>query len=124
MRKRDRILAENLIEVVAGTGKLDDDAKVEALRRTWVHPPRSRKRAVEIVDRKLRDSDVREILYNVYGDLADFTLVDAIQLHAAHIMGTLEEEVITRKGERIRIRRPASYPALKAYLDMVLPKPD
>jgi hypothetical protein len=33
MRKRDRILAENLIAVAAEFGRLDNNAKVEALRR-------------------------------------------------------------------------------------------
>jgi hypothetical protein len=110
MRKRDRVLAENLLTVVAQTGRLDDAAKVEALRRSWVHPPRSPKRAVAIVDAKLGNPEVRELVQHLFEARGDFSVVDAIRLHVAHIRGTTPIQ-------------KASWPALKAYLDIVLPKP-
>jgi hypothetical protein len=111
MRARDRVLAENLIAVVAETGKLDDRAKVEALSRSWIRPPKSAKRAVAIVNRKLREAEMREVLSYVYDGLEEFTLGDAVRLHVAHIRGTLENS-------------KASWPALKAFLEMILPGPD
>ena len=109
MRKRDRSLAENLIAVVAETGNFDDAAKVEALRRSWVHPPRKPGRAVAIVDAKLGNPEMRELVRELFEGHEGFTLLDAIDLHVAHIKGTI-------------LNRKPSWPALKFYLDMVLPR--
>jgi hypothetical protein len=111
VRKRDLMIAENLIAVVAETGKLNDAAKVEALRRSWVHPPRSPQRAVAIVDAKLGNADVRELVRDLFEARGGFTVLDAIELHVAHIRGTLPN------------LKP-SWQALKAYEEMVLPRPE
>jgi hypothetical protein len=126
MRKRDRVLLENLIVFVAETGKLDDGAKVEALKQTWVHPPRSPKRAVAIVDAKLRDRDVREAFLNIF-ELGEFTILDAISKHVEHIKGQpycVRIKDGSGKEKLVTLRKPGSWPALKAYFDMVLPRPE
>jgi hypothetical protein len=91
-----------------------------------VHPPRSPKRAVAIVDRKLRDPGVRELVESAYGERGDFTVLDAISKHVEHIKGQPYYVRIKdgpEKDRLVTLRKPGSWPALKAYLDMVLPQP-
>jgi hypothetical protein len=53
---------------------------------------------------------------------AEFDVIEAVDLHVKHIRGENEQQVVGRGGDVVTLKNPPSYPALKAYRDMVLPK--
>jgi hypothetical protein len=121
-RQRDRWLVDALIRAAARHGgQLTEDARHEAVAEVHQNNP-SRKRALAIVDKKLRNPNIRQALADVYQGVADFTIGDAVELHVGHIRGLRHRAIYKDGSERDVIEKP-SWPALKAYEDLVFPQP-
>jgi len=106
-RKRDVILVDELIKAAAQSGgRLTEEVAHKALRAAWSRGGSTVKpgTALDIVKAKLKNPNIRMAVAEIYEDLGDFSVGDAIKKHVEHI-----EE--------------GSYPALKDYIGMVLPTP-
>lgn len=108
-RRRDREFADALVEAVQIEGSLNDNALVMAADATWeppsfAKPENARKIMLAKAKRKLKRPDIRARIREVF-ELADFNVVDAVQMHIAHIRGNAPAG--------------ANYQALKDYEAMV-----
>jgi hypothetical protein len=116
MRRTYEWFCDELVTRLAEEGGLTDDVLAEAalcifmdLRRAT--PEAERAAGLRKARTLLRRPDVRERIGDLY-ERRDFTVLDAVALHIGHMRGTIAGEA----------SRKASWPALKAYLDMVLPQ--
>lgn len=105
MRKRDEEFADNVVAAVQHVGALNDESLVMAADATYepvfaASPAKHKALMLRKAKSKMRKPDVRERIRAVF-ELADFSVMDAVQMHVAHIRGTAPEK--------------ASYQALKDF---------
>ncbi len=134
--KRTRVFTETFFaEVAAAGGAVTDAAKIAAVEAAYHYSPQATTWPPELAIRKanilLRKPDVLAGVRAIYLGGAGFSLIEATQLHVAHMRGTLTRtkavtihdaagnESVVDVAEKI----PPNYPALKDYFAMTTPAP-
>ncbi len=134
MRRRYEWFCERVVVRSAEEGGLTDDVLAEAAHDAFKNlrrrePDAERAAALDKARSLLRRPDIQEQLESVY-ETRGFTIIDAVAKHIEHIKGVpmaaLDRDghpVLDADGKPIVVRDKPSWPALKAYLDLVLPTP-
>ncbi len=134
VRKRYKWFCERVVVRSAEEGRLTDDVLIEAAQDVFKNlgrrePDTERTAALDKAHSLLRRPDIQKQLESVY-ETRGFTIIDAVAKHVEHIRGVPMaatdkdgKPIFDGDGKPIVVRAKPSWPALKAYFDMVLPKP-
>jgi hypothetical protein len=132
MRERDSNFAWQTIEAVERHGGLTDQAKIEAVERSYgpsggvAWTP---ERALAKAEGKLKIPEIKNAIAEYVEEVTreerrpGFSRTEALGLMVKHIRGEITEEKLTKDGDVVEVKKAPNYAALKDYLGMTMPEP-
>jgi hypothetical protein len=127
MRERDKNFVRAVIARAAG-GELSDELIADAYRESHglgrrINDEETGARVAAFrAKEKLKNPNIREALQEFYEE-ASFDVLQAAEMHVAHIKGGLKKQVLNAEGEVVEIEMPPNYKALADYLKITIPQP-
>lgn len=95
-----------------------EPAASEAANECWPVKASSETAALKLARAKLKQPDIQNAIEAIY-ELHGFSMTDMVKLQIDHAKGEITKQVVTKDGDVVDVKLPASYKALSDMMTAV-----